>query len=344
MKTHKPFKRIIWLFVKIAISITAVVWFASTVNWQEVLSALKQVDYVVLTVAFFVFLLRMLPCSLRWVHVGKTSGYHMTLWEALHGYMAGGFFNTFLPSGRGGDAARAIIIARYKKCSLGGLMGTILLERFAGLIITVAIALAASFIASAHIEALRNALPGMLVLTLLLVAAGIVLLTPFFRSLFLKITDKMPFQKVWKAVDDMLVVFQGYRKRPGALSGVAIYSLLNQIVFITAGYLAARSIAGFEAPWYSFAIVVPLVFIAELIPSIGGYGIREASFVVFFGWFGVQPESAVVYGILQLIFMWVSALIGVVFFVAGLPGSKSSVDDIQHVENKELELETNEYK
>ncbi len=322
---------ILWQILKIVVTLSAIYWFASTVEWHSVMEGLGQVNLTMLTIAFLVFVLRLAPCSLRWKKVGQTCGYSINFRQSFYGYMVGGFFNTFLPTGRGGDAARAIIISRKCKLSLGGIMGTIFVERFVGLLVTVLIALGAGYIASTRIEALQNALPSIILLTLILVALGIIFLSPWFQNFYHKIVRKLPFQKFWKSIADMLEVFHVYRKSPKSISWVVLYSLLNQIIFIFSGYLVAKAIFGFNAPWTSFPIVIPLIFIAELLPSIGGYGIREAGYVFFFGWFGVTPEAAVVFGILQLIFLWFSALIGSVFFVLDSPGGKPVMKDIQKI-------------
>ena len=327
-----------WQILKVFVTGSAIYWFASTVEWHSVIDGLKQVNMTMLLVAFSVFVLRLAPCSLRWKKVGQTSGYNITFGQSFYGYMVGGFFNTFLPTGRGGDAARAIIIANKCNLSLGGVMGTIFVERFVGLLVTVLIALGAGFIASTKIVALQNALPSIILLTLILVVLGLIFLSPWFQRIYHKIAGKLPFQKFWKSIADMLDVFHVYRKSPKSISWVVIYSLLNQIIFIFSGYLVAKSIFGFNAPWTSFPIVIPLIFIAELLPSIGGYGIREAGYVLFFGWFGVSPEAAVVFGILQLLFLWFSALIGAIFFVMNPPGEKPNIKDIQNVNTNELVL------
>lgn len=326
----------LWQILKITVTGSAIYWFASTVEWHGVIDGLKQVNLTMLMVAFMVFVLRLVPCSLRWKKVGQTSGYSISFGQSFYGYMVGGFFNTFLPTGRGGDAARAIIIARKCNLSLGGIMGTIFVERFVGLLVTVIIALGAGYVASTKIVALQNALPSIIFLTLILVVLGIIFLSPWFQKLYHKIVGKLPFQKFWKSIADMLDVFHIYRKSPKAITWVVLYSLLNQVIFIFSGYLVAKAIFGFNAPWTSFPIVIPLIFIAELLPSIGGYGIREAGYVFFFGWFGVSPEAAVIFGILQLVFLWTSALVGAIFFVLDSPGDKPVIKDIQKMNTDEL--------
>ncbi len=327
---------ILWQILKIGVTGSAIYWFASTVEWHSVLEGLGQVNLTMLMLAFMVFVVRLVPCSLRWEKVGQTSGYSITFNQSFYGYMVGGFFNTFLPTGRGGDAARAIIIAKKCNLSLGGIMGTIFVERFVGLLVTVLIALGASYIASTRILALQKALPSIILLTLILVVFGIIFLSPQFQLLYHKIVKKLPFQKFWKSISDMLDVFHVCRKSPKSISWVVLYSLLNQIIFIFSGFLVAKAIFGFNAPWTSFPIVIPLIFVAELLPSIGGYGIREAGYVFFFGWFGVTPEAAVVFGILQLVFLWISALIGAIFFILDSPGEKPVIKDIQKMNTDKL--------
>ncbi len=334
----KSRSNIFWLFIKIFFSLGAIGWFASTVKWNDVLDKFSQINFLLLIIAFLVYLLRLIPCALRWVVVGKISGYALNFGESFYGYMIGGFFNTFLPTGRGGDAIRAIVIARNHKYSLGGIMGTILVERLSGMFVTVFIALSACIIASSSIPMLQDALPSVIVLSILLVILGIIIISPQFFKLYQKIAIKLPFQKFWNSITDLMQVFQESRKYPKDFFMVSVYSFLNQVIFIFTGYLIAKAILGFNAPWYSFPIVIPMIFVAELLPSIGGYGIREAGYVVFFSWFNVATEHAVVFGIIQLVFLWISALAGAVFFILGSPGNKSTLTVIKEIKDNEIDM------
>jgi len=331
-KIGKSGSNLFWIFIKIFFSLGAIGWFASTVKWSDVIDKFSQINFLLLVIAFLVYLIRLIPCALRWVVVGKISGYILSFGESFYGYMIGGFFNTFLPTGRGGDAIRAIVIAQKRKFSLGGIMGTILVERFSGMFVTVIIALSACFVASSSIPMLRDALPSVIILSILLVIFGIVVLSPQFFKLYLKIVKKLPFQKFWNSITDLMQVFQVSRKYPKDFFLVSVYSFFNQAIFIFTGFIIAKAIWGFNAPWYSFPIVIPMIFVAELLPSIGGYGIREAGYVVFFAWFGVDKEHAVVFGIIQLVFLWISALMGAVFFILGSPEDKNRI--------RELEIDT----
>ena len=53
----------------------------------------------------------------------------------------------------------------------------------------------------------------------------------------------------------------------------------------------------------------------EAFHSLGGYGAREASFVIFFGCFDVGLESALAFGLLNLICYWTLTLIGAYLFI-----------------------------
>jgi uncharacterized membrane protein YbhN (UPF0104 family) len=102
-------------------------------------------------------------------------------------------------------------------------------------------------------------------------------------------------------------------------SRIIIYAgsvtILNQVLRVLMALLLAKAIPGFIAPWYSFVIVTLLIFIAVLLPSVGGYGIRESGYIAFFGWFAVDTQAAAVFSILILLLIWFNALIGVFVFI-----------------------------
>jgi hypothetical protein len=75
-------------------------------------------------------------------------------------------------------------------------------------------------------------------------------------------------------------------------------------------WLVARSI-GLRIPFSVLATTLPLVFIISALPiSIGGLGVREASYVALLGRAGVTATDAAL----------LSVLFGLSFMVATLPG------------------------
>lgn len=78
----------------------------------------------------------------------------------------------------------------------------------------------------------------------------------------------------------------------GALLRMLLLSLLIQVL-VVAWYYAVAFAAGFELPWLSFLLVIPVVELLVLLPiSFGGLGVREGAFIVLFAPFGLGMNDA----------------------------------------------------
>jgi uncharacterized membrane protein YbhN (UPF0104 family) len=202
-------------------------------------------------------------------------------------------------------------------------MGTVFVERFIGLMVTVCLVVGASAIAFSKVAVLKNTLISASVLIVFLLAFVFACVSKRLRRPFIRLIHGIPFPRVWDMAEDVFKVLDTCRDHSRVMMSAVGFSLLNQLVLIISGYTMALAIPGFNAPWYSFPVVIPLIFIAVLLPSIGGYGVREAGFVVFFGWFGINEDTAAAYALFQLLFLWAFALIGAILFAAGRPGEHS---------------------
>ena len=81
-------------------------------------------------------------------------------------------------------------------------------------------------------------------------------------------------------------------RRRGLLAGVFALSLVLQVASIAVSWVVARALA-IEVSLWAFIAVVPLVWLVTMLPiSIGGIGLREASFAYFLGTVGVSAEAS----------------------------------------------------
>ncbi len=323
-------RRYVILGLKILVSIGSIYWFASSFEWHKLDNIFLNINWAILIVAFIVFAMRLLPLAFRWVHISRLSGYPISLLASIHWYYVGGFFNVFLPTGRGGDVIRGLFVSRQYEYPVGVTMVVILLERLIGLIVSLCFLMTMALIAISKVNHLKDALISGLLLLLILIAAIYVSFHPVFRRQILKILNLLKFKSLNTLVNQLFDIMDTCWNHPKVVFLLAALSSLNQIVFIFSGFLVGMAINGFNAPWYSYPIVIPLIFLSELLPSVGGYGVREVGFLIFFEWFGVNNEAAAVYGILQLLFLWGSALIGALLFIKGKTiGEQSKVNTIK---------------
>lgn len=303
--------------IKILISGGAVLWLLFTIQWRVLFEKTEGIDWLMLGVSIAVFSTWILPCSLRWRQIAESCGYSISLGESTRGYLMGAFFSSFLPTGKGGDIVRGILLSKSHHFSLGGILATVFFERFVGFSVALFLVLFSSFMAMSRHPVFKGIVFSVTGLALVLLGLLLVYFNPSFRNLCSRFVQKLPVAGLKKASGDFSEVVGRCFENPLLISSTMGLSLLNQMILIISGFLIASSIPGFNAPWISFPLVIPLNFIAVLLPSIGGYGIREASFIIFFGWFGVSEEAAGLFGMLQLLFFWVFSVAGGYCFITG---------------------------
>ena len=316
--SKKPkWKKFIGTAAKVAVSSAAIYWFGRNINWYAFEDSLRTVNWAILTIAFVVFALRFLPLGIRWVRISRVAGYPISTQASIHWYYVGGFFNVFLPTGRGGDVVRGLFASRQFHHPFSTTMIIILLERLIGMLVSLCFLFSVTLMALEKVGQLKDPLISMVILMSILSLALYIVFHPAFRQFVARLLGRLNLKKVYDLFNQLFTVADKCWKNPKELILISALSSINQIIFILSGYLVGSAIHGFGAPWYSYLIVIPLIFLSELLPSIGGYGVREAGFLIFFGWFGVNPDAAAVYSIIQLLFLWGSALIGAVLFVMG---------------------------
>ncbi|MBN2412340.1 flippase-like domain-containing protein [candidate division KSB1 bacterium] len=310
---YKVNKNNIFLLLKIVVSFIAIFWFVTSVHWDDYFEKLRQVNWPLIVIAVILNAIFILPVAIRWKIIADECGYPLSFFDSVRGYFIGSFFNTFLPTGKGGDFARGGLIAHNKNYSLGGLLGTIFIERILGFIVTIVLLLLACIVWFSRVELLKNTLYSILLL-IVFVFCILLIAVPLFRIIFRKI-ENSPFNRMQKFADDIKRVLELSHRNSRIIIYAGSVTVLNQILRILLAMLLAKAIPGFGAPWYSFIIVTLLIFIAVLLPSVGGYGIRESGYIAFFGWFAVDTQAAAVFSILILLLIWFNALIGVFVFI-----------------------------
>lgn len=194
-------------------------------------------------------------------------------------YFSAGYFNLFLPSSMGGDAARVIWLAG------GGVTHTaaltlIVIERLLGVYSLVIVSIAASWIAQ-----LPRVLEQMIHL-----AAGAALLALIVLYVLYRATRTIrPASAVLNEVRVTTAAVIANRRR---LIGAFIMSLAYQALTVALTYLVVLAFA-LQVPSPAVFALVPLVWFATFVPiTIGGLGVREASFIFLFAPLGVDREAA----------------------------------------------------
>lgn len=308
------------LAFRVLVTAVTLVWFIFALRPDSMPDRMARIRWLVVVPAFAVNCLWIVPSALRWIGIARLSGIGLRFTDAVRFYVIGSFFNAFLPTGNGGDVIRGVLASRRSGRPLGGVLGTVLTERMIGMAVSLA------FVVIGGLACLRGSrlpvsVPVSAAALFLCMAAGAALLVSRrFRSLLKTGLRFVPSQTVQNGVRQAARVLDACRRSPGALAAAFGWSAANQIVVVVAGWMLTRAIPGLDAPFRAFLVTIPLSFVATLLPSIGGYGVREAGIIVFLGWFGVPAEPAAVFGFVRVLFLWAFALAGGVLYVSGWHG------------------------
>jgi hypothetical protein len=226
-------------------------------------------------------------------------------------YFIGMFFNFFLPTIVGGDAVKAILLARETGAPARATM-SVFMERNLGLLALLAIATAAAFVAppvAVKGVSLRH-------ITLLLfaafIAANIVLADRRAYRVIDYLVAMTPLARTRTRAASLYDAVVPYRERRwwGITIAAIGQSFLFQAVVILVVFLSANALDQ-HVPVAALAVFVPLISLAGMLPvSVNGLGIREAMYLLLFGRIGVPADAAV-----SMAFIYLA-----VTLVASLPG------------------------
>jgi uncharacterized membrane protein YbhN (UPF0104 family) len=296
-------RRILLSALKILVS-GALLYFAlRKANFSDLASRIDVASLGWIGLAIAVTFLQIFVGALRWLEVGAECGASLTIRHAMRYNVIGAFFNQTLPSSIGGDAVRLWLVAR---AGAGWRAATysIFVERAIGLI-ALAIIIAASLPWSYNLISAPHGRSALLLLDFAALAGGLGFLV--FGRL------PWPWLKRWWATHHLYacsvvanrVIFS--RKRGPK---VAILSLLVHILAVVIAWCVARSIAA-PVLFHQVLQLVPPVMLITMVPiSIAGWGVREASMGLAFGYAGLAASEGVN----------VSLLFGAIYFIVGAFG------------------------
>jgi uncharacterized protein (TIRG00374 family) len=230
-------------------------------------------------------------------------------------YFIGMFFNHFLPTIVGGDAVKAILLARETGAPARSTM-SVFMERNVGLLALLAIATLAAFVAPP--VAVKGV--SLLHLTLLLsfgfIVTNVVLANRRAYHLIDYLVALTPLSHIRSRAASLYEAVVPYlqRRSRGVLAVAVGQSLLFQGVVILVVFLNARALAT-DVPLPALAVFVPLISLAGMLPiSVNGLGIREALYVLLFGRIGVPGDVAVSLALLYVVVTLAASLPGGVVY------------------------------
>jgi uncharacterized membrane protein YbhN (UPF0104 family) len=296
-------RRILLSTTKILISAALLYFALRKVNLSDLVSRINIASLGWIGMAIAMTFLQIFVGVLRWREISAECGAPLATQQAMRFNLIGTFFNQTLPSSIGGDAVRLWLVARG---GAGWRAATysIFVDRAIGLI-ALAIIIVASLPWSYRLIGDPNGRTALLLVDFAALAGGM--------GFLVLGRLQWPWLKRWWGTHHLhacsvianRVIFS--RKRGPT---IAVLSVLVHVLAVVIAWCVVQSIAAPVVFSQIFQLVPPVMLITMLPISIAGWGVREATMGLAFGYAGLMTNEGVN----------VSLLFGAVSFVVGAFG------------------------
>lgn len=296
-------RRFLFSTIKILISAGLLYLALRKVNLSELASRINIASLGWIGMAIAVIFLQIFVGVLRWREISAECGAPLELKQAMRFNLIGAFFNQTLPSSIGGDAVRLWLVARG---GAGWRAATysIFVDRAIGLI-ALAITIAASLPWSCTLISDPNGRSALLFIDLVALAGG--------AGFLILGRLQWPWLKRWWVTHHFhacsgIANRAIFSRKHGPT--IAVLSVLVHVLAVVTAWCVVQSIAAPVSFNQIFLLIPPVMLITMLPISIAGWGVREATMGLAFGYAGLIVNEGVN----------ISLLFGAVTFLVGAFG------------------------
>lgn len=253
--------------------------------------------------------------AFKWRLLLRTAGEDVPYGWAVRVYLVGQFFNNFLPTVIGGDAARVYYASQRVAPAVA--LASVFVERLTGfvaltIIAWVGLTSSGSILANAP-EIRWTALWCVVIATTAILFA---IATPGVARGMARLP--LPNTLRWRErLQKIAQNIAAYSAHPRTLAAAMALSFGYQISWVATNVVVAQALR-LDVPWTFMALMVPLSDIIGLIPIFfNSLGARDGVFVVLLGLLGLSTASALALSFLIFITRIIVSLLGGLCLLAG---------------------------
>jgi uncharacterized membrane protein YbhN (UPF0104 family) len=313
-----PVRRWTFIALKVAVSVALMTFLLSRIDIARLWASARQASPMWLAIALVVYFANVVAAVWRWDLLLTVQRVRMRKSALLGSFLVALFFNNFLPSNIGGDVIR---IRDSAKAAGSKTLATIviLVDRVIGLMGLVFIAaLGATVGAAAAGHGPAPIWPSWLWAGFFLAAmvSAPAVLAPAGLGRLLQPLAVFHPEWVGDRIDGLTGALARFRQRPGALASCFLGALVVQASVVVFYVTVAFALHVDITPW-DLAVIVPLSFIVQMLPvSLNGFGVREATFLLYFTRLGLPKESALLLSLVATAVAMLFSLSGAAVYIA----------------------------
>lgn len=301
--------------LRIGLSAVLLTWVLSQAGLGRLLGVVSAADLRPYFLALLLGQAGIVIRAYRWKVLLDAVGARVPYWRAVYLYFVGAFFNTFLPTGFGGDVVRALEAGPGTQSSQAA--GTIVVDRLTGFIMLFVLALVA-------LPPAWSTVPSALLVPIGLLAVAVLIGSALlFEGRLLRwITGRLP-RALSLAGEGWLARTYGVITACGraALVRALAVSLVFNLIQTLAALLIARAL-NLEISFWTLLVFVPIATVSLLLPiTVGGLGVREGIYLILFAQIGIGETAATAFSLAVYSVDVVAGLVGgAVYLLSGVLG------------------------
>jgi glycosyltransferase 2 family protein len=298
--------------VRVAVTLVLLGAVASQIDWQQMRERVSNGHPLDFVAAVAIVLCALVIGAYRWWLLLRRADVNLDLPQLARVYSVSTFSSTFLPTSLGGDVTRALLVVRRGPL-LTRVVVTIVLDRLFGLMGLLGMAWIALAFQSTKVP--HGAQVFLIWVTAAVVVGSLLLAIAVLRGS--QVAQALVPKRLVSVARESRVLLQSYARDPATLIMVVMLSLAYQALISLHLVLIAQAI-DVHLAFSTAAVTLTLVTIVTLIPiSVGGFGVREGSYVVLLGAAMINVTDATLISVLSVATVFLASLPGAFMLARG---------------------------
>jgi uncharacterized protein (TIRG00374 family) len=261
-------------------------------DWMSFRSALSRTPLWFYSASFGVLIAGQALYVFKWGLVLGGMGLQVPFWRLAEQYLLGIFFNNFLPTMIGGDAARVYYLGRQE--GYATVATSVLVDRGLGFLSMAAWGSMLVWWLDITTPAFVLARQVLTVMCIVLVAGLAAALTLRLAPVIALLRHGPLMGRLAEMLDLLRKRGRPLRRRPGVIAAVLLVGFLYFLPFGWTYQTYFRLSAGLDVPYEPILLVLIAIAVLSNIPvSVNGIGLREQLHYLLFASLGVSKELAV---------------------------------------------------
>lgn len=277
------------------------------IDWATITERVQNGNLLMGVIAVLFIDAALLVGAWRWGRLLQVANVSIPTRDTVRIYVVTSFANAFLPTSIGGDVARPWMVSR-RGPMLTRAIATVLIERLVALVALLALAWVGFVLEPTSVS--TGARSALLVASLgLAIAVAVIGLRPRLVAGLVRTITPARFSA---SLNELSGVARNLRRSRANVAAVLLMSVAFQAL-VTMQLVFLGRMIGVNLSFALAAVALALVTLAMLLPvSIGGFGVREGSYVVILAGGGISHTDAVLISLLSVVALFFATLPGAV--------------------------------